>query len=92
MAIIRFPLSPGSGWQEVSIYRDYADRARLNLVEDRYFETIVICCIGLDVLLNALPDRLVLFSADKLTDCQKRCSVAFNLFFPPLVQLLAGLK
>lgn len=57
--------------EEVSFYREYADRALENLNADRYFETIVICSIGLDVILNTLPDRLRLFSSDRLKDYQK---------------------
>jgi hypothetical protein len=71
MAVINRPLSLGKGWQDVSIYKDYADLARMNLSDSHYFETIVICCIGIDVLLNTLPDRLLVFSSKKLTDCQK---------------------
>ena len=71
MGVIKRPLSPGSGWREVSLYRAYADLAKENLDKGSYFESVVICCIGLDVLLNALPDRILLFSISKLNDCQK---------------------
>ena len=58
--------------EEVSLYADYADQARRDLDEDRFFETIAVCSIGLDVLLNTLPDRLLLFSSNSLDNCQKR--------------------
>ena len=70
MAIIRRPLSPGSGWQDVSFYRSYADSALENISEDRHFEAAVVCCIGLDVLLSTMPDRLLQFSSSKLDLCQ----------------------
>ena len=72
MAVIRHPLSGGKGFKEVSLYKDYADKARKNLKEEHFFEAILVCSIGLDVLLNTLPDRLLLFSSSKLNDCQKR--------------------
>lgn len=71
MAIIRHPLSGHKTLEEVSLYRAYADLAYSNLREDRYFEAIVVCCIGLDVLLNTMLDRLLLFSSSKLDSCQK---------------------
>ena len=71
MAIIRRPLSPGSGWQDVSLYRSYADLALENINRDRHFEAAVVCCIGLDVLLNTMPDRLLQFNSSKLDLCQK---------------------
>ena len=72
MGVIKKPLSPGGGWREVSLYRTYIDLAKENLDKGSYFEAVAICCIGLDVLLNALPDRILLFSLSKLDDCQKR--------------------
>lgn len=72
MTVIRQPLSGGRGMEEVSLYADYADQARRDLDEGRFFETIAVCLIGLDVLLNTLPDRLLLFSSNKLDECQKR--------------------
>jgi len=72
MAIIRYPLSGGKGFKEISLYKDYADRAWRDLTEEKFFETILVCSVGLDVLLNTLPDRLLTFSLPKLNDCQKR--------------------
>jgi hypothetical protein len=92
MAVTNRPLSPGKGWREVSIYRDYADRARMNLIEDRYFETIVICCIGIDVLLNALPDRLLVFSSEKLTDCQKEVLRSIQSILPTAGAIIGRLE
>lgn len=72
MAVIRHPLSPSKGWKDVSLYKDYADKARENLQGKHFFETALVCCVGLDVLLNALPDRLLAFRSSDLDDCQKR--------------------
>jgi hypothetical protein len=69
---IRHPLSGGKEFREVSLYKAYADTARQNLKDGNFFEAILVCSVGLDVLLNALPDRLLLFSSSKLDDCQKR--------------------
>jgi hypothetical protein len=69
---IRRPLSPGGGWIEVSLYRAYADLARENLTAGRYFEAIVVCSVGYDVLVNTLPDRIRLHYYDKLTPDQQR--------------------
>jgi len=66
MAVIRYPLSGGRGLKEVSLYRDYAFKAWENLQEEHFFEAILVCSVGLNVLLNALPDRLLLFSSSKL--------------------------
>jgi hypothetical protein len=68
---IRRPLSPGYGWLEVSLYRSYADIARENISAGRYFEAIVVCCVGFDVLVNILPDRIRLHHDDKLTPRQQ---------------------
>ena len=68
---IRKPPSPGYGWSEVSLYRSYADLARENINAWRYFEAIVVCCVGFDVLVNALPDRIRLHHNDKLTPEQQ---------------------
>jgi hypothetical protein len=68
---IRRPLSPGYGWLEVSLYRSYADLARENISAGRYFEAIVVCCVGFDVLVNTLPDRIRLHHNDKLTATQQ---------------------
>jgi len=59
MGIIRRPLTGNRYWKEVSFYRAYADLARVNLIEERNFESVLVCCIGLDVLLNTIVDRLV---------------------------------
>lgn len=71
MAIIRHPLSGGKGIEEVSLYRAYCDLARENLQEKRHFEAILVCGVGLDVLLNTLPLRLLEFSNSRLGACQK---------------------
>lgn len=63
---IRRPLSPGGGWVEVSLYKAYADLARAHLTAGRYFEAIVVSCVGYDVLMNTLPDRIRLHHGDKL--------------------------
>jgi hypothetical protein len=60
------PLSPGGGWVEVSLYRVYADLAYENLAAGRYFETIVVSCVGYDVLMNTLLDRIRLHHYGKL--------------------------
>ena len=68
---IRRPLSPGYGWLEVSLYRSYADLARENISAGRYFEAIVVCCVGFDVLVNTLPDCIRLHYNNKLTAKQQ---------------------
>lgn len=72
MSAIRYPLSGGKGFREVSLYKAYVDNARQNLADGHFFEAILVCSVGLDVLLNTLPDRLLLFSSSKLDDCQKK--------------------
>jgi hypothetical protein len=69
--LIRRPLSTGYGWYNVSLYRSYADLARENIRAGRYFEAIVVCCVGFDVLVNTLPDRIRLYHNDKLTPEQQ---------------------
>ena len=69
---IRRPLSPGGGWVEVSLYRAYADVANENLVAGRYFEAIVVSCVGYDVLMNTLPDRIRLHHYGKLKPEQQK--------------------
>jgi hypothetical protein len=71
MTMIRFPLSGSKGLEEVSLYADYAECAQSNLNEGNYFGAVAVCSIGLDVLLNTLPDRILLFSSDRLSDSQK---------------------
>ena len=71
MTFIRRPLSPGSGWQDISLYRAYADLSRENINEGRYFEGVVIACIGFDVLLNTMPDRLLVFNSSRLNASQR---------------------
>ncbi len=71
MAVIRYPLSGSKGIVEVSLYRDYADAAFHNLESKRYFDTVVVCSIGLDVLLNTIPDRILTLSARQLNGAQK---------------------
>jgi len=66
------PLSPGGGWVEVSLYRAYADVANENLVAGRYFEAIVVSCVGYDVLMNTLPDRIRLHHYGKLKPEQQK--------------------
>lgn len=68
---IRRPLSPGGGWVEVSLYREYADLARAHLIARRYFEAIIVSCVGYDVLMNTLLDRIRLRHDDKLTPEQR---------------------
>lgn len=68
---IRRPLSPGGGWTEVSLYRAYADLAREHLTAGRYFDAITVSCVGYDVLVNTLPDRIRLHHYDKLTPQQQ---------------------
>jgi hypothetical protein len=72
MGIIRRPLTGNRYWKEVSFYRAYADLARINLNEDRYFESIVLCCIGLDVLLNTIAERLIEADSHSLDPRQRR--------------------
>jgi hypothetical protein len=69
---IRKPLSPGGGWIEVSLYRAYADLAREHLASARYFDAIIVSCVGYDVLVNTLPDRIRLHHYDKLTPQQQK--------------------
>lgn len=69
---IRRPLSPGGGWIEVSLYRAYADLAREHLTAGRFFDAIVVSCVGYDVLVNTLPDRIRLHHYDKLTPKQQK--------------------
>jgi len=69
---IRRPLSPGSGWVEVSLYRAYADLAREQLAAGHYFEAIVVSSVGYDVLVNTLPDRIKLHRYDNLTPEQQK--------------------
>ena len=59
MGIIRRPLTGNRYWKEISLYRAYADLARENLIEGRKFESVLVCCISLDVLLNTIVDRLL---------------------------------
>ena len=66
------PLSSGGGWIEVSLYRAYADLAREHLAAGRFFDTIVVSCVGYDVLVNTLPDRIRLHHYDKLTPNQQK--------------------
>ncbi len=68
---IRRPLSPGGGWIEVSLYRAYADLARENLTAGRYFEAILVCSVGYDVLVNTLPDRILIHHSQNLTADQQ---------------------
>lgn len=74
MTPIRRPLSPGSGWVNVSLYRAYADQAREAVLNERYFEAILICCIGLDVLVNAMPDAVLTHHSEKLSSSQRTSS------------------
>ena len=69
---IRRPLSPGGGWIEVSLYRAYADLAREHLTAGRYFDAIVVSCVGYDVLVNTLPDRIKVHHFEKLTPAQQK--------------------
>ena len=69
---IRRPLSPGAGWIEVSLYRAYAELAREHIADQRYFEAIVVCCLGYDVLVNTLPDRIRVHHYEKLTTDQQK--------------------
>lgn len=71
MAVIRYPLSGGKGIVEVSLYKEYADASFRNLEANRYFETVIACSIGLDVLLNTVPDRMLALSSDQLNAAQK---------------------
>lgn len=71
MGIIRYPLSGRKGIIEVSLYKEYADTSFRNLDAKHYFEAVVVCSIGLDVLLNTLPDRLLALSSEELTNAQK---------------------
>lgn len=64
---IRRPLSPGGGWIEVSLYREYADLALGHLTAGRYFEAIVISCVGYDVLVDTLLNRIRIHHHEKLT-------------------------
>jgi hypothetical protein len=59
MGIILQPLTGNRYWKEVSFYRAYADLARDNLINGRNFEAVIVCCIGLDVLINTIVDRLL---------------------------------
>lgn len=64
---IRRPLSPGGGWIEVLLYREYADLALGHLTAGRYFEAIVISCVGYDVLVDTLLNRIRIHHHEKLT-------------------------
>lgn len=67
---IRRPLSPGGGWVDVSLYRAYADSAYEHFMAGRYFDAIVVSCVGYDVLVNTLPDRIRLHHHGELTPDQ----------------------
>ena len=69
---IRRPLSPGGKWVEVSLYRSYADSACEHLTAGRFFDAVVVSCVGFDVLVNALPDRIRLHHFEKLTAMQQK--------------------
>lgn len=69
---IRRPLSPGGGWIEVSLYREYADLALGHLTAGRYFEAIVISCVGYDVLVDTLLNRIRIHHHEKLTSEQQK--------------------
>jgi hypothetical protein len=69
---VRRPLSPGGGWIEVSLYRAYADSALDCLLAGRYFDAIVVSCVGYDVLVNTLLDRIRLHHYDKLKPQQQK--------------------
>jgi hypothetical protein len=69
---IRRPLSPGGGWTEISFYRTYADLACENLNAGHYFEAIVVTCVGYDVLMNTLPDRIRIHHYKELTSEQQK--------------------
>ena len=72
MAVIRYPLSGGKEFREESMYSCYADAARVCLEEEKFFEATLVCCVGLDVILNSLPDRLICFSCSNLEEPQIR--------------------
>ena len=69
---IRRPLSPGGGGIEVSLYRAYADLASEQLNAHHYFDAIVLSCVGYDVLVNTLPDRIRVHHFEKLTPAQQK--------------------
>jgi hypothetical protein len=52
MGTIRHPLSGGREFREVSLYKAYADNARQNLENGHFFEAILVCSVGFDVLLK----------------------------------------
>ena len=72
MVVIRYPLSGGKDFREESLYGAYAEEVHWCLEEKRFFEAILVCCVGLDVILNALPDRLISLSASRLDTEQIR--------------------
>ena len=71
MSVIRYPLSGRKEFVDISLYKDYADTSYRNLEAKRYFETVVVCSIGLDVLLNTIPDRIITFSVEQVDGNQK---------------------
>jgi hypothetical protein len=66
------PKALGDGWAEVALYRSYAELAREHISAGRYFEAIVVCCVGFDVLVNTLPNHIRLHHNDKLTPTQQK--------------------
>jgi hypothetical protein len=93
---IRRPLSPGKGWDEISLYTNYAELAQQHLIAERYFETILICCAGFEVLTNSLPGRIRLYHFDYLTPDQQevieRAEQNNNLTAGQLVGILSDDK
>ena len=84
MAVIRYPLSGGKEFREESMYSCYADAARVCLEEEKFFDATLVCCVGLDVILNSLPDRLICFSSSKLEDSQTKILEGIENNEPPL--------
>jgi hypothetical protein len=72
MPVIHRPLTGHKDWRELSFYRAYADLALHNIDENRRFEAIVVCCVGLDVLLNTIVDRLLRVSSHRLDNSQTK--------------------
>jgi hypothetical protein len=72
MSIYR-PLSIGGNWTHDSqLLTAYADSAFKQLTAGHYFDAVLICCVGYDVLVNILVDRLSWLHFDGLTPEQKK--------------------